>query len=305
MNVNQPFELCFTNIYEIKQLIINKGNDLGLLKPVFIENNVNTLNFTCIEAGFLRLSAWVYINLFELGRVSIDFFIEKIGVYNPNVYQEIKFFKQNVHAIRTFLYHSLKLTSQSDKYTESLVNKWFEISCGNLFPTDDKQWKTSYTCLIEQTQFFFNEILNAMLCIEQDEFSKQIVDELNLRLVRNHCFNDYKEICDQVTADLGIEGIDTHSFCSAHFNIWNKELSFLAFSINFAEESRKRIERDLIKFIPLPISSKDIMDFFQIKPGNEIREILREATFIYNEKPCSKLELLLILKSNHKLVENV
>lgn len=259
--------------------------DLGFCSPIFIDEG-KKVEFTCCEAGFIKIVSWLYIQVFESGNNRLNFIIDKLELYSIEKFSSTKRYKKEIHSIRTFFQHNIDVTNPIDNTTMQNAKDWFYNRCDNFPPKTATQWSVCFYDLLLLSMIFFSNILFCVETIFQDEFRETIVQEFNILQNRTHSAIEFQKLAYEVAMDMGLEYIDIKHFCKKNIKTWNYELRSISGPYDFLTEARKRIERDLLRKSIMPITSKDIIEKLNIPPGPKVYQILNSAYYHYNNEPC-------------------
>jgi len=285
-----------SQLVQIKDEVNASSARLGKNVPVFRNLQTPPLEYTCSEAGFLRVVSWFYTLYYEAGKISIDFLIEKFQVYDLDPEGKGSAHINAIHFLRTTLQHSLDPNNKNDQNTEQSSSQWFISKCGELIPTNNDQWNSCLKAILVEGIEFLSTLIECIFKIEKDEFCNQIIQDWNEKCSNFHPKFEFEKLVSEVANDIGLSQLDPYKVCNIFYERWSKELEYLRSNNIFDVEARKLIERDLIRNPVLPITGADIILEFGIPPGKRVGEILRLAYNLYREGPCTANELLARLK---------
>jgi hypothetical protein len=81
-------------------------------------------------------------------------------------------------------------------------------------------------------------------------------------------------------------------FRQCHVDHWREQLDLMEDNVDFDYQATRLIEKTLTDEVLLPISSQDVLDSLQIKPGPRVGALLVEARKRFLIEPCTKEALL-------------
>src|SRR5262249_2203300 len=133
--------------------------------------------------------------------------------------------------------------------------------------------------------------------INMDESRTEILRQWDFRRSHHHSQFEFDRIIQIVAADLGRDGLKPKNFSNRYYSRWLQELE-MKDNYDFEVEARKLIERAILEDTrpQMPITGKDIMQEFSIEPGRKVGDLLKKALEIFSAHPCSRDELLQILR---------
>lgn len=282
-------------IETLRQSLNQGAIRLGKEHPVFREIYSIPAHYTCYEAGFLRLVSWLYMLYYESGQSEVRFLIDKFDVYQLDMEHVSRKHYKEVKVLRTTLQHNMDLDKAKGLDYKQISDAWFQRSIHQNLPTSAIEWQRCLSVLVDDAFLFLGDSNETVNLIEVDEFCRSIVDEWNVRSSRNHQPYEFDKIIEVVASEFGLEYFDVIKFRKQNAEMWLRELQLRLGVFDFQVESRKLIERDIIRKPVLPITAIDIMERFNIVPGKQVRELMDLATRIYIDKPCNKADLLIQL----------
>src|SRR5262245_10876639 len=97
----------------------------GKLHPVFRLRSIPSIEFSCYEAGFLRVVSWLYILLYEAGRADLKFLLEKMRGFGLDVDETHKVYFRLIHSLRTKLQHSVNFEDFRNDPVKQMTELWF------------------------------------------------------------------------------------------------------------------------------------------------------------------------------------
>lgn len=224
----------------------------------------------------------------------MPFLFERFPAYGIDTEGDLYSHFRLVQKLRTFFQHNLDLSHIHDQETEEVCREWFLDACGTVSPDDDPAWSACLRELLTHALHFIRGLEACVRAIERDESRQLVIDQWIFRLERYHAPYQFDELIPVVAADMGRELIDPIRLRQRHYESWMMYLSQLRSNYEFGVEARKLIERTLLTETHsiLPISGVDIMEVFGIPPGPKVGELLAKARQLYEERPCTREELL-------------
>lgn len=278
-------------------------NDLSrsiIHRPAFDELSVAFPDPTSPEPCFIRATSWLYCFYFEAGKTSLTF-LRKMGeVFSLIERDAVSEHIEIVRSLRTELHHNLGY-EESDQAARTKAQVWRRLACGTAIPNNDAQWRGCYELLFKDAANFLKSIEQIVRKIEADgDSSYQNIEEWKRRLDRSWSAAEFDSLVDDAKLRLGREALNTVAFRQRHVERWRKQLEILEDEFNFAYEATRLIEKSLLdeNSIVLPITGREVMDAFNLKPGPAIGTLLERARKHYESTQCNKENLIEFLKSH-------
>jgi hypothetical protein len=244
------------------------------------------------ELTFIRTGSWLYVHYFEVGRVSVRFLARR----NPAAKGQEHGHEHLglVHAIRTWSQHSIDPASPHDVGIAETCETWFKRACGTRLPRTDEHWRTLVYVLLADAQSFLRLLLDMLSAIEGDGDRDVICQQWEERLKRDWPANRYHDIIQMAAVDLGRVALDPVAFYNRHGHVIREGLQLLSENCDFESEARKLVERSILteSGTVLPITGRDIMIAFNISPGPQVGHLLERASYLYQEHPSDRENLL-------------
>jgi len=267
----------------------------GKLEPVFRLNSIPSLEFTCYEAGFLRIVSWLYIMLYEAARADIMFLLEKMRGFGLDVDGNNKDYFRLIHSLRTNLQHGMNFESIRNNSLKQMTEQWFTEVVQFSYPSTPVHWKKCLNALLSESVSFFTITENIVRTITSNDDSQQLVRSWNQYASHFHEPSDFDQVIYNVAREVGIQ-VDVIKHRNKHFELWAKKIEALPLGYNFETEARKMVQKTLLEDPPLPITTLEIIEKLNIPAGPKVGFYLKQAKQIYFETPCSSEELLEQLK---------
>ncbi len=293
--------MCCKIKYENQLLdFVKKINEEAVLldeKLVVFEEIFNcVINDSNYELGYKDTIAVLYKLYRECGRVSVNYLISKMNVYECNE-TYVKNHILLIDKMRTFFYHNLILSSKHDKEIITICEKWFETNCNSKKPVEENEWGSCLNQLQLDSIECLNNIYTCVIAINRDyDFKDDIIEEWILK--KNLDFPKHKciPLVEEIAKSLGRD-IDYVLIVDKNYSKWMKELKYSStLNIdNFIDNLKKVIEYTVLEETGniMPITGKDIILEFGIKPGRLVGSLMEKAKDIYNNnKSINKEELL-------------
>lgn len=117
-------------------------------------------------------------------------------------------------------------------------------------------------------------------------------DELLAYLERSRPDSDFDTLVDQAKVRFGRDELNTVRFRQCHVDHWREQLDLMEDSVDFDYQATRLIEKTLSDEALLPITSQDLIDSLNIKPGRPVGTLLLAARKRFESEPCTKAELL-------------
>jgi hypothetical protein len=254
--------------------------------------------FTPAELGFIQLVSYLYVLYFEVGRVGVSFLEDRFDVYSVDAGGIARKHRPNVRDLRTYFQHNLNPLERRDKRIQEQCEDWYESACGSRAPAEEHHWlNCTQTVLKDAAQYLI--ILAAVVReIERDESRDAICRQWASRVNRYHPPEAFDDIIIRVARDMGRDGLDPVRLRTRFYDGWTRELEMLQEGYDFETEARRLIELAILMMREgaLPITGRDIMGEFHIPPGPRVGALLEVARGIHNLHPCSRDELIELLR---------
>ena len=286
--------------------IIVKKEECNKLTQTFdgvgdVFQNVNILipHSEYPELFFIKTVSWLYVLYFEAGKIAIKFLQSLFDTFSLDNENVIRNHPAIVNALRTELQHNLQYEKQHDRKLMETCRKWFDSSCGTSLPGSKVQWGQSLEVLLDEALIFMEAIVECIRKIENDEFRINILTDWVLRINRHHAPHEFDAIISIVASDMGRPFIDPIKFREKFYSEWIQYLTKLDDGYDFQSEVRRLVEFSMLEkgAQVLPISGKDIIEEFGIKPGPKVGELLGRAKTLWIEEKCNREGLLKLVRN--------
>jgi hypothetical protein len=274
------------------------AQQLGKTEEVFKNLSIPQPTYSCVEAGFLKSSSWLYTLYYESGRVNIDFLLDRLSDYSLDPQDTCRAHVKIVHNLRTVFQHHVDTSEDRDASLRQAAEAWMSTYCNTTAPQSDQQWSELLIGILAEADEFVDNLLKCIRSIGQDPFCTSIISDWNYRCSRYYPAYEFDKLISIVAADFGQDQLDPVRIRNRYYDLWAKELELLQGNYKFELEARKLIERALSTTPVLPITGEDIMRTFNIGPGPQIKVLYNKARALYEARPCTALELLERLKQN-------
>jgi hypothetical protein len=292
-----PTHPAFLQIVELRNNINSMTLELGKVEKPFREIYFSVPVYSCSEAGFLRSVSFLYMLYYEAGRVNVEFLVEQLRGFQLDPEEMARRHVFLVHSLRTSLQHSLDLSENRNQDMLDQAKAWFRENCGSEMPSSIEDWDKCLSALLMQTVDCMNLLFSCVTTIKADAFCDSIISQWNSQCSHYHPPHEYDRVISIVAADIGMPYADPVKIRKRFYETWSKELENLTGNYNFEIEARKQVQAALLKNPVLPITTQEIMETLNQQPGPVVGEMLRKATEIYQQHPCTGPELLELLKA--------
>ncbi len=246
------------------------------------------------ELAFIRVVAWLYVQYFEVGGVSIRFLASLFDGYGLDSACELRAHVDRTGRLRTYLQHNLDPSSESDAVTRATCEDWFEGICGSRVPGREEHWSLCVAAQVRDAKLLFGTLLEAVRAIERDEAREVIVEQWRIRVTRHHSPAAFDPIVAAAAGDMGRDFLDVPRFRKRHYDKWADAIRGLDGAYDFEREARRLVEQSLMSDATavLPITGTDIIREFDIEPGPRVGELLALARTLFEAEPCDRQTLL-------------
>lgn len=257
------------------------------------------------ELGFLRAVSWLYVLYYEVGRVNVEFLINRLNTYHLDPDQVFYSHRITIHHLRTFLQHNLVPTEREDRFIQEYCEKWLEKQCRTPYPKEEDEWNQCLYNLLLEADNFITALRKCIRRIEKDESRDAILNEWSFQHHRHPPPHEFDSLISEIAYDMGRENLNVARLRNRFYKKWCDELKLLHGTYDFKVEARKLIEHAfLIEMTPvLPITGRDIMSELNIPRGNQVGELLKRANAYYNEGAHTRENLLQKLREELDLVK--
>lgn len=246
------------------------------------------------EISFLRLVAWSYVLIFEVGRISIPFLLRYSGVY-----QQQQKSMELIRTLRTWSFHNLGLDSDRDLQLSRQVERWFLDTCGESPPEDGANWNVCFDSGCGIVGEVVRQCRQAVAsALSSEDGGDAIIRDLRRRIERSWAPHRFDALVGDVATRLGIR-VDATRFRRSRLDGWRSFLVDLADDDDPAEAMERLIERDLFEYVDgvLPVGGRDIMVAFDMVPGPEVGAALRLARELFAAGTKDRPELMAALEA--------
>ncbi len=231
------------------------------------------------ESSFLRLVAWGYVLLFEVGRISIPYLLQLPNLHSRDEGFDGEAVRELVRSLRTWCFHNLDEESARDRGTLRKVNRWLDQMRVKITPDDDFAWQRCTQKLCEEIGQLVKHCQGAAeTVLTSPEDGKDAVEDLQFRIQREWPAHEFDKIVSDAVVRLGVK-IDPRSFRETRLSKWQRYLKSLPESDDPVSLMARMIERDLLDLTAdlLPIDGNDVMRGLEIEPGPKVAEALTKA----------------------------
>lgn len=285
-------------MYELISLIEEIGSLaqsplIRIQEGVFGELSLRNPEFAPAKLGLLETVSWLYVLYNEVGKVNVEFLIERLVAYDLDLQNKHAEHFHIVHDLRTYFQHHLTPSELRSLSIQEACQQWFHERCETTVPRKEEEWKDCLIGLLNEALNFLQTLGECIRSIERDESREQILRQWEFRRFRYHPPHEFDRLIEEVAADMGRESIEAIRLRRSFYDKWIKELELLG-NYDFKVEARKQIEHALLSetIAILPITGNDIMEEFNLKPGREVGELLKRAQTLYQADPCTREALL-------------
>lgn len=250
------------------------------------------------EISFLRLVAWSYVLVFEVGRISIPFLL-RTSDYHERQRTSIDL----IRALRTWCFHNLGVASDRDVQVSRLVHRWFLDACGEATPDDPANWNECYEQLCDLVSELVHQCQRAVReVLSSPDDGEAVIDDLRRRTARFWPADAFDELVGDLAKVLGVR-VDVTKFRRRRLDTWRSFLRDVPEDDDPREAVARVIERDILVYggDVLPIGGNDVMARLEMTPGPDVGMLLRHAQELFGAGVREKDELWHRLE--HRLAE--
>jgi hypothetical protein len=264
------------------------------VEKVFEVMTLSQPRFSPAELGFIRSVSWLYGFYYEAGKIGVNFLLKFLEVYQLEDKGRYLEHYKIVAELRTLLVHNLNLAAVHDQKLVQNCQKWYREGCGTYFPSEETHWQPLLAHLLAEAILFLKVLICCVRKIEADESSDLIYGQWAQKLKRYYPPHLFDEIIPKVLQDIGRAEMDPIRLRKKHYADWTRAFETYGDGHDFNNEARKLIESAALSESKntLPITGRDILEYFCISPGQEVGNLLEYAKQIYSLEPCDKEGLL-------------
>ncbi|MBK8265013.1 MAG: hypothetical protein IPK80_27220 [Nannocystis sp.] len=117
-------------------------------------------------------------------------------------------------------------------------------------------------------------------------------EELLAHLERSRSDSDFDSLVEAAKVRFGRDDLNTIRFRQCYVDHWREQLDLMEDDVDFDYHATRLIEKALTEDVLLPITSQDVLDSLQIKPGRRVGALLVAARKRFESEPCTKEALL-------------
>jgi len=293
--------MSFENVLRSQQSINALSRSL-IGRPAFDDIHVILPNPVQPEVGFIRATSWLYCLYFEVGHVTIGFFLRLNEVYQLIEREKIEQHIEAVRCLRTELHHNLGF-EDSDQQARSAAESWKRKACRTAVPDTNQHWQNCYDKLVSEAESILRVLENLVRQLEADgDAAEENLNEWRRCLERNWLAASFDLLIEDAAFRLGRPKLKTVAFRNRHIDRWRKQLDMLQDGFSFDREATLLIEKTLLDddtFV-IPLSGNDIMDALGLEPGPIIGRLLEEARRFFLSQKSSAEKVLAHVKDYYE-----
>ena len=245
------------------------------------------------EASFLRLVAWSYVCLFEVGRVTIPYLIQLPSGRSASQVGA-KQSRELVRDLRTWSFHNVGYSDERGARLSRRVQKWFFDNGGAYPPDGCAGWQNCFETLCEVVTSVVAHCKGAVaVALTGPDDGDRIVADLRNRLDLDWPAWKFDAILNESAIRMGRK-IDAPAFRRSRLDQWRKFLATIPSEDDPETEVSKLIERDLLDHFGsmLTISSEDLTRDLDLEPGSQVEHALRFARGLQSDGVVERSEVL-------------
>ena len=245
------------------------------------------------EASFLRLVAWSYVLIFEVGRVTIPYLM-KLPTRNAAERKSSDEVRSLVRELRTWSFHNLGVTEERDLALSRRVHVWFQRTCGASPPERGEEWAACCQELCGHVVELVGQCKGAMdVALSAEDGGDLVVADLRRRIERVWPAYRFDEMIEDVGTRLGIR-VDSRKFRESRLTKWRDYVEAIPEGDDLEGHVVRLIERELLDYgvDVMPIDGRDVMEALCLEPGPEVGDVLREARELWRREGGDRETLL-------------
>ncbi|WP_322074146.1 HD domain-containing protein [Burkholderia cepacia] len=274
------------------------------VEKIFDQMTLNQPCFVPTELGFVRSVSWLYGLYYEAGKIGVSFLLKNLNIFGIDNDGRGRGHYEIVRNLRTFNFHNLNRFVAHDKRVVSECQKWFREGCGTFVPTKEEDWAPLIIVLLSDSVLFLERLRDCLRHIELEEEVRKVLiyEQWQHRVKRYHPPHKFDEIIPEILEDMGRSRLDPIRFREKYYSDWVRVMEAYIDGYNFNDEARRLIENSVLAegVDVLPISGRDLIDYFELEPGPEIGDLLQAAKVIFGIEKCDKDTLLTKLRAQRE-----
>ena len=250
------------------------------------------------ETSFLRLVAWSYALIYEVGRVSIPYLLNLPSGRSCSQ-KDARRARVLVNSLRTWLFHNLGYQNKRSIQISSQVSLWFVEKCGTNSPNTDEEWQRCFEALCAEVMFVLIHSRDAFaMVLTGPENGRETIDDLRHRLDRNWPAFWFDRLVNDAATRMGLS-LEVTKFRESRLEEWRRFLETIPEDDNPEVLVGRLIERDILVHVRyvIPIDSSDVMLVLGIEPGDEVLEYMRFAYRLFDQGITNRQALLAELET--------
>ena len=243
------------------------------------------------ELSFIRLVAWAYVLLFEVGRVPLGY-LRQLPPWNQPASALLPY----VRALRTWSSHNLALDKEADLVTLRSAVEWFSRTCGAGTPAKDTHWNNCFLSLCGDLVTLLSNAVSACDAFEDQADRERLVDGLKHRIDRNWAAFRFDSIIETTLDGFGYRGIDIVRFRGGHLDSWRK-LVANSLEDEIERNLKLRIEADVLALMnnALPLTSEELVALTGAMERDALISLLQT---LRNSPAAKRSELVSVLRGS-------
>jgi hypothetical protein len=247
------------------------------------------------EASFLRLTAWCFSLLFEVGRYSIPFLLDlKFEQEHSRAARAHLGTRQIVQVLRSFVSHNLGFDEVHDVSLRKSASDWFVETCGATSPVTDAHWEKCFKRLCDDVRGCLDHCAATLSRVAAPNDDRElIINDLRRRLKRNWEPHQFDQIVESAAARLG-EQINARVFRDHRIGAWRNFIASLPDDADPELELERLIDGQVADHFrsQLPLRAAEIMEALDLEPGPQVKKAIEIVKRLHDAGIREKDELL-------------
>jgi hypothetical protein len=250
------------------------------------------------EYDFLKWCSWTYLHYYELARVTARFLERRADTYSITI--DLSGHRELVRKLRTFLLHTLDVSSRSDRAVVQECETWFSAVCGRVRPQDLPDWIGASETLARDAVEYVENLVEVVRRIDADaDHRDAVIAQWASQLAADHKPTEFDALIYEVARDIGHEHVNAGVVRQRNIDRWRRRLEAEHPGYDFGEVMRPLVEDALLRDVfeaEFPITGLDIIDELEVPRGRGVGRLLARAREIWS-RGMTRSELLDALRS--------
>ncbi len=284
----------------LKEIYNDLQARINALVPAALADNSLTLPETMDgEGAFLRLLAWSYATVFETGRLTVGFLLDRTyGAVAFDALARCRSIREGIDSLRKLAFHSLDLGTHRAVAAAGNAAAWYVEACGEHEPRSAEHWSSCCQHLISEMMYLLQTALAALATIVADVDSAAIINVLRDRIRREWLPHEFDEIANKAATRLGA-AVDGRKLRERRLSAWRNVIALLPDNADVRREITCVIESDILEFGGMgrsQLTGAEWMEELGIKEGPDVGRAVGIAKHLASEGVSDRAEVIRIVR---------